>query len=165
MLFQVCLIFSSFPEKNVRCPWQPRVDFWEGWGRRWADGGRRTLFWQIGVPLWLSEGISGSNGRHLLSDSVRRVSSRKPLIWGQSGSINGEEILHGSSGLMTVWTLFVYSADNKRDWWISLENKYLIQISLWAYKHNTCSFLWVFSNQRGFTSSCMHRDIGQREAN
>lgn len=45
-------------------------------------GGVRPVFWQIGVPLWRSERVSGgSHGRHvLLSNSIRNVGPGKPLI-------------------------------------------------------------------------------------
>lgn len=44
-----------------------------------------------------SERISGSNGRHLLSDSIKHVSSGKPLIRSLHGGINGEDVLFGLS--------------------------------------------------------------------
>lgn len=64
------------------------------------------------MPPRRSERISGSNGRHLLSDSIRHVSAGKPLIRRLHGGINGEDILYGSSNDY-VEKVYVYNKKKK----------------------------------------------------
>lgn len=113
MLFKVCLIFS-FSSKKADSPCGVLGGgFWRGKG----EGGRmvfvwlgkRTLFWQIGVPPWRL----GSSGRHLLSVSIWGMLAPESL-WSKACMVAEMGTLYTMLQVMTACRVCVYSVYSKR---------------------------------------------------
>lgn len=97
--------------------WQP---MWSSGGssggqRRGGGGmvfvwlGKRTLFWQIGVPPWRL----GSSGRHLLSVSIWGMLAPESL-WSKACMVAEMGTLYTMLQVMTACTVCVYSVYSKR---------------------------------------------------
>lgn len=103
-----CVSFSASPPRKLTA----HVEFWGGEGGGgmvfvWL--GKRTLFWQIGVPPWRL----GSSGRHLLSVSIwGMLAPESP--WSKACMVAEMGTLYTMLQVMTACRVCVYSVYSKR---------------------------------------------------